>query len=395
MCLNQWFGIPLLMGLLVVLAGCASAPPRIAVPESQQDQVVVEGIQQTIRYWGDAKPENLSEMIDANARVKKAQPDFKDKTSINYLALSGGGENGAFGAGLLAGWSERGTRPEFDIVTGVSIGALIAPFAFLGPEYDKELEYLFTSMSMDELIVSGFWETIAGFFGGPAITDTTPLRTIVEQFFDQEVLELIAVEHQKGRRLLIGTTNLDSERPVIWDMGALASSGHPNSLMVFREVMLASSAIPGMMPPVLFNVESEKGRFQELHVDGGVTSQVFIYPVDIDLSEYTEENPFVRNLYIVRNSEVKPQYQATDADVYALSVRSINTLIKNQGVGDLYKMKLISERDNYLYQLAYIGPDFKFNGEEQSGQAYMNHLYQYAFEQAKKGYPWRSSPGIK
>lgn len=135
MCLNQSFGIPLLMGLLVVLAGCASAPPRIAVPESQQDQVVVEGIQQTIRYWGDAKPENLSEMIDANARVKKAQPDFKDKTSINYLALSGGGENGAFGAGLLAGWSERGTRPEFDIVTGMSIGALIAPFAFLGPDF--------------------------------------------------------------------------------------------------------------------------------------------------------------------------------------------------------------------------------------------------------------------
>ena len=183
----------------------------------------------------------------------------------DYLSISGGGANGAFGAGLLKGWSESGNRPEMTIVTGISTGALIAPFAFLG----SELELLYTTMSTSELIKKR--SLIAG-LTSDALADTSPMRELLLKHVDEEIIEKIAQEHTRGRRLLIGTTNLDAKRPVIWNIGAIAAVGTDESAQLIRDVMLASASIPGVFPPVRLKVQVGTQEYDELHVDGGVSS---------------------------------------------------------------------------------------------------------------------------
>ena len=194
--------------ILFVLNGCASPPFRVAVPELQQEIVQVEGISNQIRFWGDVQPSNLDEIIAVKTAQMKAQNPEIEAIAVHYLALSGGGEEGAFGAGLLSGWTDHGDRPEFDIVTGISTGALIAPFAFLGSEYDEQLETFYTTLSTDDLIITGVWRRIQALTGSSALTDNTPLANIIKKFITEDIFAKIAIEHRKGRRLYVGTTNV-------------------------------------------------------------------------------------------------------------------------------------------------------------------------------------------
>ena len=171
---------------------------------------------------------------------------------MNYLAVSGGGDNGAFGAGLMNGWTETGTRPEFKMVTGVSTGALIAPFAFLGPDYDAALREVYTTMTPEKVYRA---RGLSAALFDDAMADTTPLAEMIAKYADQKMFDAIAREYQKGRLLLIGTTDLDAQRPVIWNIGAIAASGHPEALELFRKILRASAAIPGAFQPVLIDVE--------------------------------------------------------------------------------------------------------------------------------------------
>ena len=198
----------------------------------------------------------------------------------NYLSISGGGADGAFGAGLLKGWSESGTRPEFWAVTGISTGALIAPFAFIGSDYDDELESLYTTLSTSDLVKKR--SLIAG-LTSDAFGDTAPMREVLQKHIDAEMIEEIAQEYARGRRLLIGTTNLDAKRPVIWNIGAIAAVGTDESAQLIRDVILASASIPGMFPPVRITARIGDEEYDELHVDGGVSSQVFLYPAQVNL----------------------------------------------------------------------------------------------------------------
>ena len=201
---------------------------------------------------------------------------------VNYLAVSGGGDNGAFGAGLMNGWTETGTRPEFKMVTGVSTGALIAPFAFLGSDYDATLREVYTTMTPEKVYrARGFSAALYD----DAMADTTPLSQVIAGYADQKMFDAIAREYQKGRLLMIGTTDLDAQRPVIWNIGALAASGHPGALDLFRKILRASAAIPGAFQPVLIDVEIDGRKYQEMHVDGGAIAQLFLYPASIDLSK--------------------------------------------------------------------------------------------------------------
>lgn len=381
-----------LIVLISVVSGCSNAPFRVAVPEVDQETVLIEGIREPIRFWGDAEPRQLDAILATKNAQMKAHN--RDLSSTSYLALSGGGENGAFGAGLLSGWSARGDRPEFDIVTGISTGALIAPFAFLGSDYDQQLETFYTTLSTDDLIITNFWRRVQALTGSSALTETTPLNNIITQFISPAIFEKIAAEHRKGRRLYIGTTNLDAQRPVIWDIGALANSSNANALEIFRDILRASSSIPGVMPPVTFNVQLGSNTYQELHVDGGVTSQVFICPTELDLSKTATRLPANRKLYIIRNSKVKPEYQAVASHTLSVSRRSISTLIKSQGIGDLYKMKLIADRDQLDYHLAFVGPEFVHEAKEPFDSDYMGALFKRGFEKALDGYPWQENPAI-
>ncbi len=207
------------------------------------------------------------------------------------------------------------------------------------------------------------------------------------------MLERIAVEHNKGRRLFIGTTNLDAERAVIWDIGRLANSGHPKALELFHKILRASAAIPGAMPPVIFDVSVNGKTYQELHVDGGVTSQVFFYPVELELNKFMDQAPNERrNLYVIRNSKVTPEYDPVDADLFDISSQSISALIKNQGIGDLYKLQRIAERDGFIFKFATIPSEFNVKSDEAFDPVYMKALYDLGFDMAIKGYPWLSDP---
>jgi predicted acylesterase/phospholipase RssA len=193
----------------------------------------------------------------------------------HVLALSSGGLYGAYTAGVLDGWSRSGTRPEFDVVTGSSTGALIAPFAFLGSEYDAQAMKLYTGVSTADIFHVRAWVTIPF---RDSVATTGPFRRLIQDQIDQRLLERIAAEHRKGRRLYVGTTDLRSKRAVIWDMGAIASRPSPEGGQLFRDVLLASSSVPGMFPPVAFQIEVDGRRETELHVDGAITAPMFVPP---------------------------------------------------------------------------------------------------------------------
>ena len=193
----------------------------------------------------------------------------------HVLALSSGGLYGAYSAGVLDGWSRTGTRPEFDVVTGSSTGAFIAPFAFLGSEYDAQAMKLYTSVQAEDIFRVRAWVTIPF---RDAMATSAPLRQLIQSQVNQELMERIAAEHRKGRRLYVGTTDLRTKRAVIWDMGAIASRPCPEGCTLFRDVLLASGSVPGVFPPVPFEIEVDGRRQTELHVDGAITAPLFMPP---------------------------------------------------------------------------------------------------------------------
>jgi len=275
--------------LLVILvagtsSGCATLSPRSPVP---QELVATAGIPGPglghVRFWGDEAPK------DVVADIRRKMPGLSRLAEsprqngvpvVNYLAVSSGGDAGAFAAGLLVGWTRSGRRPRFEVVTGVSAGALIAPFAFLGPAFDKDLEAIWTHYGSEDLIAK---QPLAVLLGGSALADTAPLADLIAHYVDRRLLDAIGAEYRKGRLLLIGTTNLDAQRPVIWNMGEIALSRHPQALTLFRQVVLASVSIPVAFPPVRIEVEAGGELRDELHVDGGTTRKVFIAPLQLSL----------------------------------------------------------------------------------------------------------------
>ena len=309
----------------------------------------------------------------------------------NYLSISGGGADGAFGAGLLKGWSESGTRPEMWVVTGISTGALIAPFAFIGSEYDDELEDLYTTMSTSDLVKKR--SLIAG-LTSDAFGDTSPMREVLRKHIDAEMIEEITQEYAKGRRLLIGTTNLDAKRPVIWNIGAIAAVGTDESAQLIRDVILASASIPGMFPPVRITVRIGDEEYDELHVDGGVSSQVFLYPAQVNLQVGAVKLGITsdQTLYIIRNGILEPRWSEVKPKIAPVALSSIYTLIRTQGMGDLYRIYLGAKRDEMSFRLAYIPPDFDLEPEEDFDPKYMRELFDLAYELSRDGYNWSEAP---
>ncbi|MEJ1158932.1 patatin-like phospholipase family protein [Prosthecomicrobium sp. N25] len=383
------------VSLSVLLAGCLpTLDMRDPVPEPLVERASVADFG-TIRYYSD-DADSLERL--ALARIQHLKHKFANQNvrgkrfDINFLSLSGGGSDGAFGAGFLVGWSERGTRPQFDAVSGISTGAMIAPLAFLGPKYDQQLREAYTTISTDDVAQRQVLSAILGQSAG--LVSTEPLQRLIAKYMTQEMLEEIAVAHRNGRMLLIGTTNLDAQKSVIWDIGAIANSGRTDALALTRQIILASAAIPGAFPPVEVNVQADGKPFVELHVDGGVTRQVFLYPPGysptmIDRAIGWKPN---RRAYIIRNSKVDPQFKAIEAKLLPIASRSIDTLIKTQGVGDLYKIYMIAKRDGVDYNLTYIPPDFNVQSSSAFDKVYMNALFQKGYEMARSGYQWEKAP---
>ena len=389
--------------LLLSLGACAAVPMHQPVPEEFVSTATISGFLPDIRFWADEAPKQQAQIIARRIDEYRKDNDayFREHGSyppLNYLAISGGAYDGAYGAGLLSGWSATGRRPEFALVTGVSTGALIAPFAFAGPKYDATLRELFTKSDSAAIFETDVWRLLEGVAGGLALTDNKPLAKKISEHVTQELIEEIAAQHRRGRRLFIGTTHIEAQRGMIWDIGAIAASGNPQSLELIQRIMLASSSIPGLFQPVFFEVEAQGRRYSEIHVDGGVTSQVFAYPIRLsrEVIDVFERYRLERRLYIIRNSKVSPEYQPIEPGVFSISGRSAETLIKYQGIGDLYRLYAVTQRDNVDYYLATIPPTFNNKSRELFDPAYMSALFDVGYAQGRAQDMWmRKPPGIE
>jgi predicted patatin/cPLA2 family phospholipase len=383
----------LLLGLAATqLSGCLVVDPRTNVPQvaSYTTMAQVAGYPADIRIWGDNQiklpPERLRLLQQQRMKAAKSDPSINPR-EINALTLSGGGSSGAFGAGILSGWTQTGKRPKFDVVTGISTGALIAPFAFLGSDYDKPLSEAFTTISDKDIFE---FTGLRGVLRTASFTSNEPLRKMLDKYITEDVINKVAVEYSKGRRLLIGTTNLDADRPVIWNMGAIAASGRPDRSKLFKDVIIASTSIPGVFPPIHFDVNADGKTYDEMHVDGGVTTEVFLMPAGMSLRGSGVKAK--ARLYVIRNGRTLPEYSVTEASLPAIAGKAIGSLIDTQAVGDLYRLYVISQRDGIDYNVIDIPDTFNVKSESAFDNKFMRALYDTGYEMGRDGIKWKKYP---
>jgi len=380
---------------LVLLQGCGAGRHR-AVPFDLQVEAHVTGFPEEVRYFprdpGDIKLIE-KEFVDSWER-EKAFLHRQDLPPTAYLALSGGGDKGAFSAGFLNGWTKAGTRPEFKLVTGVSTGALIAPFAFLGPAYDKDIKAIYTGVSQKDVAAKRFFYSV---FLQDALADTTPLAKLLKVHVTQGMIDALAAEYAKGRLLFIGTTNLDARRPVVWNVTKIAASGHPGSIDLLRRIMLASAAIPGAFPPVMFDVEVKGQSYEEMHVDGGATTQVFVYWAGVSLKRLSQEHGATRErkIYVLVNARLDPDWGEVERRTLPITFKAIDTLLQYQAIGDLYRIYSVTRRDGTDFNLAFIPDDFKVPHESDFDPTFMRRLYNFGFERAAAGFQWLKEPPMR
>jgi len=378
------------------LGGCSLPTRQHAVPQAWSEKAEVVGLP-GVRYVVRAEmPEVAQEGIDSVKKemaylAAQGQLNGNHLPPANFLALSGGGDDGAFGAGLLCGWTVAGTRPEFKLVTGISTGALLAPFAFLGPKYDAQLREVYTRSTPRDILEP---RSILAAVFSDALADNAPLGRLVQKHVNEDMLKEIAKEYEKGRLLLMATTNLDARQAVIWNMTKIAASGSPKALELFHKIMLASAAIPGAFPPVMFDVKADGKRYQEMHVDGGTMSQVFIYPSSVRLNELAQSVGVrrERKLYIVRNARLDPDWAHVERSTMTIAGRAVASLIHTQGIGDLYRIYSTAQRDGVDFNLTFIPSTFNHTHAEEFDNGYMRALYDVGYAAGVKGVQWSKTP---
>lgn len=379
--------------LILSISACSSPERRQSVPSTDTLRAQPLGLANARFFPLSGTAPMIEEGTQAAVRRLVAQglmepggPLPAKLPPVEFLAVSGGGDDGAFGAGLLVGWSEHGDRPEFQIVTGVSTGALIAPYAYLGPDYDAELKEVYTSITPDKIFEE---RSLIGIFTQDSMADTTPLWNLISEHVDEQMLADLASAYEGGRLLLIGTTDLDAQVPVIWNIGAIAASGHPGALDLVRKILRASSAVPGVFQPVLIDIELDGKTYQEMHVDGGAIAQMFVYPPSIDLRKEAHRP---RAAYLIRNARQDAKWAEVEPRTLSVAGRAISTMIHASGTNDIIRIYATTQRDGVDYNLAYIGSDFNAPHETDFDQTYMRALFDYGYQLARAGYEWKKVP---
>jgi len=366
-----------------ILAAC-SFLPRDQFTAAEQSIATIPGIPGA-RFWADGSDAELRSFFQGSVLTSPATG------SLDVLALSGGAYDGAYGAGVINGWTATGTRPQFALVTGVSAGALIAPLAFLGPSYDAEIEQAFTQRAAQFL---GDLGSIFSMVGGAELRRTS-LADLVGKFVDDRLLRAVAAEHAKGRRLHILTANVDAQRGVVWDMGAIAASGHPNAKQLFKDVLIASASSPGVFAPTFIEVEANGRHFKEMHVDGGAIREVSIVP-DALLAmgmKLKLEREKVR-VWVVINNNITPEFEVVEAGLLPTMKRSFSTLIKDSSKQILFATAEFIGHERF--NLTYIDGQFDTMLKASYGTAvtagfnapYMTALYRYGYDKARSGHLW-------
>lgn len=392
-------------GSAAAVAGCAGPERLASLPEAFRARRSFQGLPEDCRIVMDGSDDRLIAQITLDALRREVEYSERNKTALgpaDFLAISGGGENGAYGAGLLTAWSQLGTRPTFKAVTGVSTGALSAPFAFLGSAYDRNLEEVYTQIKPEDVLQSR--GLLTALFSD-SLYDSAPLLRTIQRFVTADFLAAIAREYtERGRLLLVATTNLDVPVAVMWNMGSIAASGAPNAPELFARILLASASIPGAFPPVMLDIETDGQRFQEMHVDGGTTAQVVFYPPSFGGAEVSQKLPQAdqatarialrrpRKLYVIRNGTLNAQNETIERSTMKIAGRAISTLIQTQGVGDLFRLYLLCKRDGIDYNVSWIPASFTDKLEKPFDPPYMKKLYEVGRAEMLAGRAWSKLP---
>lgn len=366
-----------MLGSLLV-AGCANVP-RLDTPPASPIDAEPLGFNRPIRT------DTLDfDFYKANVERSTAAVAAVSDGSIDILALSGGGAGGAFGAGVLVGLTNAGTRPRFEIVTGVSTGALIAPFAFLGPDWDGKLTEAYRGEATEGLLQSRG----LGVLFDPSVFQGEPLRKLVNRFVTDELIDAVAKEAATGRMLLVATTNLDREETTIWNMGALAQESDDKARDLFRNVMVASSSVPGVFPPVMIDVEKDGKTYQEMHVDGGAATPFFIAP-DAAMM-FGEVPPALRgaNIYVIVNGQSSSAPRTTLNNTVDVAARSFSAVLNHMTRTALAQTDAFAQRGGMNFRFTTIPSDVQFGGSLAFDQANMRETFDYGMRCATRSLAW-------
>src|SRR5580693_3180790 len=342
-------------------------PPRIPFTAAEEVAAAIPGMPDA-RFWADS-------LADFTAALPP-QPG-------PWLALSSGGADGAFGAGLLNGLSESGHRPDYAVVTGVSTGALMAPFIFAGPRYDDALRAAYTKISAADVFEVGST--------GESFVDSWPLKDLIAKQITPALLADVAAAHNSGRRLFVITTDLDAERSVVWNMGAIATYGGDAALNLFRSVLLASSAIPGAFPPVLITVEANGKQFQEMHVDGGVGGQFFVAPAAAMAATSDYRLPATA-LFVVINTGLQPDFQIVTRSTPSILTTTVGAAVKVDTRLMIDRAYLAAKRSGVDFNIATIPASFNVPSRGPFDPDYMSALFQLGETLGKSATPFANEP---
>lgn len=348
-------------------AAPAGPIPRTPFAAADQEVAAIANIPNA-RFWADSETDYL-----------RALPTARGP----WLILSAGGEDGAYGAGLLGGWGTTGKRPEFSLVTGVSTGALIAPFAFLGPKYDEALKEAYTKVSSIDIFEVGG--------KGESLLDTWPLHDLIAKRVTPELLKAIAAEHARGRRLFIITSNLDAGRPVAWDIGAIASRGDEQALKLVRNVMVAAVSIPGAFPPVLIDVDVNGRRAQEMHVDGGTAGQFYLAPDSMLVSSSSAKLP-ATDVYLIANMKLGQDFALTERSLTGILSRTVTTAIKYMLRNAIDRAYILAKRSGAGFYFAYVPQEFNAPARGPFDPDYMRPLYEAGYAKGASQSPFFREP---
>lgn len=389
------------LAAVLLLAGCGTLT-RNPVPPEFAREAEIPGMPD-VRAWRGGLSDSMERDLVLSFRQESRDlfPLAADgRIHYAHLALSGGGANGAFGAGFLKGWTQSGTRPTFKIVTGVSTGALMAPFAFLGPEFDETLRQFYTTTaSSDIFTVGGIGSIASRIIAGEAIVDSGPLVALIARHIDERLLGRVADAHRAGRRLYIGTVDLDSQRFVVWNMGRIASYGHDDALRLFRDVMLASASIPIAFPPVLLDVQTRAGRFDEMHVDGGVAANVFyneglFRAATIRLRGGLSPPEGREDVFVIHNGQLRPPTTAPSRRVWRIAPSVLDTAMRYHTVGDLIRIRTIALASGASFQWVTIPDDVVIPREQVFDPVQMGALYDTGLRMGASQSQWQQTPPL-
>jgi len=365
--------------LMAACTACATAP-RLETPPAASLAAAPAGFPAAIRTYSLDREFIETHASEIAGRVAASATDG----SLDLLALSGGGAGGAFGAGVLVGLTEAGTRPQFEVVTGVSTGALIAPFAFLGSDWDDELAEAYTGGASEHLMVSRG----VGVLFGAGLFQGRPLRELVDRFVTDDLLAAVAREAALGRGLFVATTNLDREETAIWNLGAIAQQGGPRARELFRDVLIASASMPGVFPPIIFEVEHGGEIFHEMHVDGGVTTPLFVAPDIIVLRGSGPEALRGANAYVISNAQLTRPARTTPADTASIASRSLSAVLDHLTRDALLQAEDFATRNGMHFRFTTIPHAYPDGGSLAFNQNNMSALFEYGRSCAAQGLIW-------